>query len=212
MTRTAEELAEPAVTGFADCATVDLLESAVQGHEPQAIPPATPVVCRRTAQCSVLPECPESVVPAGGPDVCAPSSPPAAALTPCGRSAAARLGHDGASVLCGTDPRRRRFAPGELLTRLDDLMVRLDREEGPDARGASKEAGATCLYAVYAPVAGRCDLARAAHPRPDLVTSDGTVRVPDLSAGPPLGLGGLPFEAARMTWARTACSPSAPTD
>jgi anti-sigma regulatory factor (Ser/Thr protein kinase) len=30
------------------------------------------------------------------------------------------------------------------------------------------------------------------------VTSDGTVQVLDLPAGPPLGLGGLPFEAARI--------------
>ncbi len=94
------------------------------------------------------------------------------------------------------------FAPDELLTRLDDLVVRLDREEGPDARGqaeeASGEVGATCLYAVYDPVSGRCDLARAGHPPPVLVTSDGTVQVLDLPAGPPLGLGGLPFEAAQI--------------
>ena len=97
------------------------------------------------------------------------------------------------------------FAPDELLTRLDDLVIRLDREEGPDARGQSEEAsgevGATCLYAVYDPVTGRCDLARAGHPPPVLVTSDGTVQVVDLPAGPPLGLGGLPFEAAQIEMA-----------
>ncbi|MGQ4335421.1 SpoIIE family protein phosphatase, partial [Streptomyces hayashii] len=95
------------------------------------------------------------------------------------------------------------FAPDELLTRLDDLVIRLDREEGPDARRqaeeASGEVGATCLYAVYDPVAGLCDLARAGHPPPVLVTPDGAVEVLDLPAGPPLGLGGLPFESARIT-------------
>jgi hypothetical protein len=94
------------------------------------------------------------------------------------------------------------FAPDELLTRLDDLVIRLDREEGPDARQqadeASGEVGATCLYAVYDPVAGHCDLARAGHPPPLLMDPDGTVRVLDLPAGPPLGLGGLPFESARI--------------
>jgi PAS domain S-box-containing protein len=94
------------------------------------------------------------------------------------------------------------FAHDELLTRLDDLVIRLDREEGPDTRKQAEEAsgelGATCLYAVYDPVTGRCDLARAGHPSPVLVTSDGTVQVLDLPAGPPLGLGGLPFEAARI--------------
>ncbi|MFI9585536.1 hypothetical protein ACIHCQ_27630 [Streptomyces sp. NPDC052236] len=80
VTRTAEELVEVAVTGFADFATVDLLESVVQGHEPQPTPHATPVVCRRTAQRSVLPGCPESVVPVGDTDLCPPGSPPAQAL------------------------------------------------------------------------------------------------------------------------------------
>ncbi|MDQ0933512.1 SpoIIE family protein phosphatase [Streptomyces turgidiscabies] len=94
------------------------------------------------------------------------------------------------------------LAPDELLTQLDDLVIRLDREEGPDTRGqaqqASAEVGATCLYAVYDPVSGRCDLARAGHPPPALVSPDGTAELLDLPAGPPLGLGGLPFEAARI--------------
>ncbi|MFM9453817.1 SpoIIE family protein phosphatase [Streptomyces europaeiscabiei] len=352
VTRTAEELAEVAVTGFADFAIVDLLESVVQGHEPQPIPPATQVVCRRVAQRSVLPGCPESVVPAGGTDVYPPGSPPAQVLIT-GRGTHYRAGdpllrawstasppraesirrfkihsvmmvpllargvtlgvihlmrHRTADVFGPDDlvlaeeiaaraalsidnarrfTRERRtaltlqrsllperlpevvamdlahrylpagpgdeiggdwfdvislsggrvalavgdvvghgvhasatmgrlrsavrtladadFAPDELLTRLDDLVIRLDREEGPDARrqaeGASGEVGATCLYAVYDPVAGRCDLARAGHPPPVLVTSDGTVQVLDLPAGPPLGLGGLPFEAARIDMA-----------
>ncbi|WP_449350026.1 hypothetical protein [Streptomyces shaanxiensis] len=37
--RTAEELAEVAVTGFADFVTVDLLESVALGDEPEPVPP-----------------------------------------------------------------------------------------------------------------------------------------------------------------------------
>ncbi|WP_051814456.1 SpoIIE family protein phosphatase [Streptomyces iakyrus] len=94
------------------------------------------------------------------------------------------------------------LTPDELLTQLDDLVIRLDREEGPETRGkvteASGEVGATCLYAVYDPVSCRCTVARAGHPPPALVTPDGDVRFLDLPAGPPLGLGGLPFEAAEV--------------
>jgi PAS domain S-box-containing protein len=349
VTRTAEELAEVAVAGFADFVTVDLLESVVQGHEPQPVPPDTPVACRRTAQRSVLPGCPESVVATGDADVLPPGSPPTQALIT-GRGGyysagdpllrawstalparaesmhrfkihsvmivplrargvtlgvmhllrhrtadpfvqddlvlaeeiAARaavsidnarrytrerttaltlqrsllperlpeaeavdlayrylpagsgdeIGGDWFDVIAlsggrvalvvgdvvghgvhasATMGRLRTavrtladadFPPDELLTRLDDLVISLDREEGPDARGqveeAAGEVGATCLYAVYDPVAGRCDLARAGHPPPVLVTSDNAVHVLDLPAGPPLGLGGLPFEAARI--------------
>jgi PAS domain S-box-containing protein len=85
--------------------------------------------------------------------------------------------------------------PDELLTRLDDLVSRLsadgDADDGDDA-------GATCLYAVYDPVSRLCCLARAGHPVPALVTPDGAVTFLDLPAGPPLGLGGLPFESTEI--------------
>ncbi|MFF7870418.1 SpoIIE family protein phosphatase [Streptomyces qaidamensis] len=93
------------------------------------------------------------------------------------------------------------LAPDELLTQLDDLVIRLDREEGPEVRGeqeASGQVGATCLYAVYDPVSRRCTMARAGHPAPALVTPGGGVRFLDLPAGPPLGLGGLPFESSEV--------------
>ncbi|MEU2420208.1 SpoIIE family protein phosphatase [Streptomyces sp. NPDC007851] len=133
------------------------------------------------------------------------------------------------------------LAPDELLTQLDDLVIRLDPEEGlnlpgrpvplpdggvaapgvvgaeatPGAVGAGAgwgvpgagaqsgaarlgEIGATCLYAVYDPVSRRCAMARAGHPPPALVTPDGQVRFLDLPAGPPLGLGGLPFESVEV--------------
>ncbi|WP_416980592.1 ATP-binding SpoIIE family protein phosphatase [Streptomyces sp. T028] len=86
--------------------------------------------------------------------------------------------------------------PDELLTHLDDVVIRLSAEASadPDTEVAG-DIGATCLYAVYDPVAGRCSLARAGHVLPAVVTRDGTVDLLDLPPGPPLGLGGLPFEA-----------------
>ncbi|MFF7502207.1 SpoIIE family protein phosphatase [Streptomyces lavendulae] len=93
------------------------------------------------------------------------------------------------------------LAPDELLTHLDNLMVRLDREEGGDLPGAASTGivGATCLYAIYDPTSRQCTLARAGHPPPALVLPDGSVSLLDLPAGPPLGLGGLPFESAEIT-------------
>ncbi|KUL22710.1 SpoIIE family protein phosphatase [Streptomyces regalis] len=88
------------------------------------------------------------------------------------------------------------FPPDEVLTHLDNLVGRLDREE-PAAEGAGI-IGATCLYAIYDPTSQQCTMARAGHPPPALVRPDGTVSFPDLPAGPPLGLGGLPFEAAEI--------------
>ncbi|QES52159.1 protein phosphatase [Streptomyces venezuelae] len=98
------------------------------------------------------------------------------------------------------------LAPDELLTHLDNLLVRLDREEGGDADtaggvggvGITGIAGATCLYAIYDPTSQLCTMARAGHPPPAIVHPDHTVTFPDLPAGPPLGLGGLPFETAEV--------------
>jgi serine phosphatase RsbU (regulator of sigma subunit)/anti-sigma regulatory factor (Ser/Thr protein kinase) len=84
--------------------------------------------------------------------------------------------------------------PEELLTRLDDVVARLGAEQ--ELSAGAGDLSATCLYAVYDPVSRRCTLARAGHPMPAVVTPDGTVDYLDLPAGPPLGLGGLPFEEA----------------
>ena len=93
--------------------------------------------------------------------------------------------------------------PDELLTHLDDVLIRLRAETGrgdlPDpGEGQPGEAGATCLYAVYDPVSRMCSLARAGHPEPVLVRPDGGAETIGLPAGPPLGVGGLPFEAAEL--------------
>ncbi|WP_236238758.1 SpoIIE family protein phosphatase/ATP-binding protein [Streptomyces sp. CC228A] len=93
--------------------------------------------------------------------------------------------------------------PDELLGRLDDLIGRIDQDEtAPGPGGASGNGagmtGATCLYAVYDPVTRRCALARAGHPMPAVVDPAGRVEFPDLPAGPPLGLGGIPYETVEL--------------
>ncbi|MFB7669120.1 SpoIIE family protein phosphatase [Kitasatospora sp. NPDC056138] len=91
------------------------------------------------------------------------------------------------------------LAPDEVLTHLDNLVGRLDREEdGEGPASATGIIGATCVYAVYDPTTQRCSVARAGHPPPAVVHPDGTVTFPELPAGPPLGLGGLPFETAEL--------------
>ncbi len=347
VTRTAEELADVAVSGFADFVTVDLLESVALGDEPEPVSSTGPVPCRRAAQRSVLPGWPESVIPTGSTDVYPPGSPPAQVLltgrgtrhrvadpamrgwlmTSAARAASVRrygmhsvmmvplrargvtlglvhfvrhrtpeaFGPDDlvlaeeivARAAVSVDNARRYtgerrtalalqrsllpgrlpgvaavelayrylpagsgsgvggdwfdviplsggrvalvvgdvvghgihasatmgrlrtavrtladvdLAPDELLTQLDDLVLRLDRDEDgrQQEEGVSGEVGATCLYAVYDPVSGRCALSRAGHPPPALVDPGGAVRFLDLPAGPPLGLGGLPFETVEI--------------
>ncbi|MEU9145936.1 SpoIIE family protein phosphatase [Streptomyces sp. NPDC048349] len=92
------------------------------------------------------------------------------------------------------------YAPDEVLSHLDDLVSRLADEQEPADGGPQGRqiVGATCLYAVYDPISRRCTLARAGHLPPAVVACDGTVSLPDLPEGPPLGLGGLPFEAAEL--------------
>ncbi|MEU9447624.1 SpoIIE family protein phosphatase [Streptomyces sp. NPDC048277] len=88
--------------------------------------------------------------------------------------------------------------PDEVVARLDDLVsllaTELEANGADNGTAIEQELGATCLYAVYDPVSRHCSLARAGHPAPLVSTPDGEVTVLDLPAGPPLGLGGLPFE------------------
>ncbi|MFD3456613.1 SpoIIE family protein phosphatase [Streptomyces sp. NPDC058691] len=93
--------------------------------------------------------------------------------------------------------------PDEVLARLDDLVSRL----AVDEPGASEECAdaqpvaATCAYVVYDPVSRRCTMARAGHAAPVIVDADGTARTWDAAAGPPLGRGNLPFDAAEAVLA-----------
>jgi serine phosphatase RsbU (regulator of sigma subunit) len=91
--------------------------------------------------------------------------------------------------------------PDELLAHLDDLVLRLSAERTDDEPGHHSTTaflGATCLYAVYDPVTRRCTMARAGHPPPVVVASDGQVSFPEPPAGPPLGLGAMGFEAMEI--------------
>ena len=87
--------------------------------------------------------------------------------------------------------------PEELLVHLDDLVTHLRAEEDaadPEAEIVT-DLIATCLYLVYDPVSRRCAAAGAGHPPPAVITPDGKAEFIDLPVGPPLGVGGLPFEA-----------------
>ena len=97
--------------------------------------------------------------------------------------------------------------PDELLAHLDDLVIRIGGEaEAAEAAGEdlgkdfgeAGETGATCLYAVYDPISHTLTAASAGHPPPVLLLPDGSTEVLDISVGPVLGVGGLPFEALEV--------------
>ncbi|WP_320773390.1 SpoIIE family protein phosphatase [Streptomyces sp. CRN 30] len=78
--------------------------------------------------------------------------------------------------------------PAQLLRNLDDLAQRL-----------GEHYLATCLYAVYDPIAGELRLANAGHIPPVLVrAADGRSELLDLPTGAPIGVGGVAFEAVRV--------------
>ncbi|MFJ3982305.1 SpoIIE family protein phosphatase [Streptomyces fungicidicus] len=78
--------------------------------------------------------------------------------------------------------------PAQLLRNLDDLAQRL-----------GDTYLATCLYAVFDPIAGELHLANAGHIPPVLVRAeDGRSELLDLPTGAPVGVGGVPFEAVRV--------------
>ncbi len=75
------------------------------------------------------------------------------------------------------------LSPALVLRELDEL-----------ARSMSELHIATCVYAVYDPVAGHCVMASAGHPPPLLITPGAGVEPVRLSPGAPLGVGGQRFE------------------
>lgn len=78
--------------------------------------------------------------------------------------------------------------PAQLLRNLDDLAQRL-----------GDTYLATCLYAVYDPIASELHLANAGHIPPVLVRADGgRSELLDLPTGAPIGVGGVPFESVRV--------------
>ncbi|WP_405659166.1 SpoIIE family protein phosphatase [Streptomyces sp. NBC_01166] len=85
--------------------------------------------------------------------------------------------------------------PDELLWHLDELVARIDQDESAEgSEGGGGVTGATCLYAIYDPASGRCTMARAGHLQPVIVSPEGEAVFADVPGGPPLGLGGMPFE------------------
>lgn len=109
-----------------------------------------------------------------------------------GMSASATMGRLRAAIQTLADLE---LEPDELLTRIADLVQRL-ATEAPQAD--QDTVGATCLYAVYDPVTQCCTLASAGHPPPVLVRPDGTVEVVEVSPGPPLAIGGMPYETTTI--------------
>ncbi|WP_437063588.1 SpoIIE family protein phosphatase [Streptomyces sp. enrichment culture] len=87
------------------------------------------------------------------------------------------------------------LSPDELLIHLDEMVARLAAEADAEVRDT---VGATCLIAVHDAVTGRCTLASAGHPPLIVATPDGGVAPVAVRPGPPLGVGGLPFEATSV--------------
>lgn len=78
--------------------------------------------------------------------------------------------------------------PAQLLRSLDDLAQRL-----------GEHYLATCLYAVYDPIRSELLISNAGHIPPVLVRAeDGRSELLDLPTGAPIGVGGVPFETARI--------------
>ncbi|SPE64117.1 Phosphoserine phosphatase RsbU [Streptomyces netropsis] len=78
--------------------------------------------------------------------------------------------------------------PEQLLRNLDGIAQRL-----------GEHYLATCLYAVYDPIRSELTLANAGHIPPVLVRAeDGRSMLLDLPTGAPIGVGGVPFEAATV--------------
>ncbi|QIQ01193.1 SpoIIE family protein phosphatase [Streptomyces liangshanensis] len=85
--------------------------------------------------------------------------------------------------------------PEEVLGQVDDLVQRLAAEAPPGRRDV---VGATCLYALYDPVSGLCTFASAGQPPPVLVRPGSGAEFLDVPPGPPLGVGGVPFESVTV--------------
>ncbi|MCM2576270.1 ATP-binding SpoIIE family protein phosphatase [Streptomyces meridianus] len=87
-----------------------------------------------------------------------------------------------AQTLAGLD-----LPPQEVLHHLDEQAQRL----GSDRM-------ATCLYAVYDPVAHRIVVANAGHPPPVMLHVGGRAEVLRVPPGAPIGVGGVAFEAVEL--------------
>ncbi|MFE6129063.1 SpoIIE family protein phosphatase [Streptomyces sp. NPDC056437] len=112
-----------------------------------------------------------------------------------GINAAATMGQLRAAVRTLADME---LPPDELLSRLDDQVIRLAEADADPFDPAAATIAATCLYAVYDPVTRQCTIARAGHPPPAVIDPYGEVSFPDLPPGAPLGVGLVPFESVTL--------------
>ncbi|MFJ6119010.1 histidine kinase-like protein [Streptomyces sp. 3212.3] len=92
------------------------------------------------------------------------------------------------------------LAPDEILSCLDEVASRLDREHEAHLQHpfGLKYVGSSCICVVYDPVTAHCSLSRAGDADLVVVHPDGTVNSPILASHPPLGAGGQPFEATEI--------------
>jgi serine phosphatase RsbU (regulator of sigma subunit)/anti-sigma regulatory factor (Ser/Thr protein kinase) len=79
------------------------------------------------------------------------------------------------------------LSPQEVLYHLDEQAQRLGQDRM-----------ATCVYAVYDPIAHRVTIANAGHPPPVLLHANGLAEVLRVPPGAPIGVGGVPFEAVEL--------------
>ncbi|MEU7603468.1 SpoIIE family protein phosphatase [Streptomyces sp. NPDC041003] len=82
---------------------------------------------------------------------------------------------------------RHDVSPARMLASLDAVVADLGEDEM-----------ATCVYAVYDPATGGCVVARAGHPPPAVVATDGSVSFLDGPPGTPLGTGGQDFRTEEL--------------
>ncbi|MQY33770.1 hypothetical protein SRB17_17350 [Streptomyces sp. RB17] len=80
------------------------------------------------------------------------------------------------------------LAPAEALRHLDHLT------EGVE------QTITTCIYCVYDPHRGTCEICLAGHLPPALIRRGHAAQLLDLPTGAPLGVGGVPFEAATIAF------------
>ncbi|WP_413098451.1 SpoIIE family protein phosphatase [Streptomyces sp. Inha503] len=90
--------------------------------------------------------------------------------------------------------------PGELLTRLDDLVAQARIGIHPDDGDPAEDPalGTRCLYVVYDPASQVCSTASAGHLLPVVAAPDGTTDPVTVPVGPPLGIADLPFECTEV--------------
>ncbi|MEU6653900.1 SpoIIE family protein phosphatase [Streptomyces sp. NPDC046900] len=93
--------------------------------------------------------------------------------------------------------------PDELLARLNDTAISLAQERAALPPGDPlhrQPLTASCVYAIYDPLAQTCTIALAGHPPPVIAHPDGKTEIPDLPAGPTLGgAEGPPFAATTIS-------------